>query len=149
MYLKGATSHQYFFLYLSTVSIVLYGTAAYSALLVTLSFMCVSLWLMIVYNYRMTIRFSEWFENHSENLMRWTVGLSLNLSKCNVSFRTLTPVFFPYQLNDANIRVSDSVMDLGFIFNSRLDDLSSILSIYVERLLKFLVSLWKWHVIST
>lgn len=63
----------------------------------------------------MIISFSEWFGK---------LGLSLNLSKCKVMsfFRTRSPVFFSYQLNDAVImRVFDSVLDLGFMFNCRLD----------------------------
>lgn len=60
-------------------------------------------------------RFTAWFE---------ALGLSLNISKCKVmSFsRSKSPIMHSYFVNDSIInRVYDTVLDLGFKFNSSLD----------------------------
>ena len=60
-------------------------------------------------------RFSEW--SHS-------LGLSLNLSKCNIFtfYKLKFPIYYPYSIDEINIvRESNYVSDLGIRFSHNLD----------------------------
>jgi hypothetical protein len=60
-------------------------------------------------------RFSEW-----SNIL----GLSLNLSKCNIFtfYRSKSPIYYPYCIREINIlRESNYISDLGFRFSNNLD----------------------------